>query len=57
MLISELFCGKFNEVNDCSLLFPFFSGMMSKAEHSVHNEWFEWITKRQQPQLDLISKG
>lgn len=30
--------------------------MMSKAEHAVHNQWFEWITKRQQPQLDLISK-
>ena len=30
--------------------------MMTKAEHSVHNEWFEWITKRQQPHLDLISK-
>ncbi|XP_020607429.1 thymidine kinase 2, mitochondrial-like [Orbicella faveolata] len=30
------------------------SGMMTKAEHSVHNEWFEWITKRQQPHLDLI---
>ena len=34
----------------------FFSGMMSKEEHSVHNEWFGWITKRQQPKLDLISK-
>ena len=33
-----------------------FSGMMTKAEHSVHNEWFEWITRRQQPHLDLISK-
>ena len=32
------------------------SGMMSKAEHSVHNEWFKWITKQQEPQLDLISK-
>ncbi|XP_068721270.1 thymidine kinase 2, mitochondrial-like [Montipora capricornis] len=30
------------------------SGMMSKAEHSVHNEWFKWITKQQEPQLDLI---
>lgn len=30
------------------------SGMMSKAEHSVHNEWFNWITKQQQPHLDLI---
>lgn len=30
------------------------SGMMSSAEHSVHHEWFDWITKRQQPQLDLI---
>lgn len=30
------------------------SGMMTKAEHSVHNEWFEWITRRQQPHLDLI---
>lgn len=28
--------------------------MMSKAEHSVHNEWFKWITKQQEPQLDLI---
>ena len=35
----------------------YFSGMMTKAEHSVHNEWFEWITKRQQPHLDLISKS
>ena len=38
-------------------LSPFFSGMMSEAEHSVHNEWFDWVTKRQQPQLDLISKS
>ncbi|XP_022808333.1 thymidine kinase 2, mitochondrial-like [Stylophora pistillata] len=30
------------------------SGMMSKVEHSVHNEWFNWITKQQQPHLDLI---
>lgn len=30
------------------------SGMMSKAEHSVHNEWFNWITKQHQPHLDLI---
>ena len=32
----------------------FKSGMMSSVEHSVYHEWFDWITKMQQPQLDLI---
>ena len=28
--------------------------MMSSVEYSVHHEWFDWITKTQQPRLDLI---
>lgn len=32
----------------------FESGLMSRAEHAVHSKWFNWITKQQKPQLDLI---
>ncbi|XP_048576588.1 deoxynucleoside kinase isoform X2 [Nematostella vectensis] len=30
------------------------SGLMASVEHGVHNDWFTWITEKEQPQLDLI---
>ncbi|XP_031563958.1 thymidine kinase 2, mitochondrial-like [Actinia tenebrosa] len=30
------------------------SGLMTGLEHSAHNHWFDWITKQEKPDLDLI---